>query len=438
MEYRKASFRGAEFEVTSRSWSSGRRNQVHEYPNKDIPYTEDLGKKAESYPVTAFVIGSDYKSKRDALRKACIQEGSGTLIHPDYGTIEVICDSISIKEDYSSQRMAIIELVFIEVGEKAIPETSIDYAGQITSSAGSLTSAAKNSFVSGFSLSDGVEGLTGLLGSISDLCTSSLDNIGTGIGYAEGLASDVQGAMNNIVAASSYALSLKTSAKALLNTPNGLASQIDTVFSAISSLAGGYSGSGASSTKAYSASSTSSSSSSATSASSATVTTNAFKTVRELASKSNASETANTSNDDAKAEKKCMQQIEQLTKQIVVAKEAEVITTIEFASAEDAEVVLDDFLTDVEEVELFEDVEPSSEVMQSLRDLREIVIEYMQNIAMELPRTRSLILNGSLPSLVVAYDLYEDVNRADEIVKKNKIAFPGFIPAGKELKVLTE
>ena len=95
-------------------------------------------------------------------------------------------------------------------------------------------------------------------------------------------------------------------------------------------------------------------------------------------------------------------------------------------------------MTDVEEVELFEDVEPSSEVMQSLRDLREIVIEYMQNIAMELPRTRSLILNGSLPSLVVAYDLYEDVNRADEIVKKNKIAFPGFIPAGKELKVLTE
>jgi len=119
-------------------------------------------------------------------------------------------------------------------------------------------------------------------------------------------------------------------------------------------------------------------------------------------------------------------------------KEAETITKIEFKSAEEAETVLEDFLTDVEEVELFEDVEPSTEVMQGLRNIREIVVEYIQDIVLELPRTQTIKLNGQTPSLALAYDLYEDISRADEIVKKNHIAFPGFIPANKELKVLTE
>lgn len=406
MFYREASFRGVEFKITSRSWSSGRRNQTHEYPNKNIPYTEDLGKKAESYPITAFIIGSDYKDRRDALRKACLEAGPGVLVHPDYGALDVICDSITVKESYDAQQMAVIELQFIEAGEKAIPETSIDYAGQVGSSASKLASSAKDGFAAAFILSEGVEGLTLLLGGISDLCTSGLDNIGTGIGFAEGLTSNIQTAMNKIVDAGSYALSLKNDAKRLLNTPAGLAAQFDAVFSAITSLAGNSS--------------------------------NSFKTVRNLASKSNASESASTSNDDAKAEKKCMQQIEQLTKQLVAAKEAETITSIDFTNAEEAEAVLDDFLTDIEEIELFEEVEPTTEVMQNLRGLREIVIEYVQDIVLELPRTRTIKLNGQMSSLALAYDLYEDVSRADEIVKKNKLPFSGFIPAGKELKVLTE
>lgn len=406
LPYRRASFRGVEFEVTSRSWTSGRRNQVHEYPDKDTPYTEDLGKKYETYPVTAYVIGSDYQSRRDSLRKACLQKGSGTLVHPDYGTVEVACDAISVKEEYNTQRMAVIELTFIEAGEKAIPETTVDFPGKVSTSASNLLSSAKNGFAAAFMVSDGINGLVSLLGNISGLCTSCLDNIGTGVGYVEGLRSDVQGTMNKIVAAASVALDLKNSAKNLLNTPASLAANIDTVFSAIASLCG--------------------------------KSPSSFNTIRNLSSASNASQTASVSNEDARTEKKCMQQIEQMTKQVVVAKEAEAITSIEFSNAEEAETVLNTFLEDTEEVELFEDVEPNPEIMQSLRDLREIVVDYVHEIVLELPRTKTLKLNGTLPSLVLAYDLYEDVDRADEIVKKNQIQFPAFIPAGKELKVLTE
>lgn len=404
--YRKASFRGAEFEVTDRSWSSGRRLQTHEYPNKDTPYTEDLGKKSISYPITAFVIGNDYRDKLKALQDACLTEGPGVLVHPDYGTIEVCCESISVRESHTSRLMATVELTFVEAGEQAIPETSVDFAGNVTSSADDLLASAKQSFAAAFALSEGVEGLTALMGNISDVASSALENIGTGVGFAEGLVSDVQGAMNKIVGVTSFALDLKSSAKQLLNTPSALANQLDTVFSAITSLAG--------------------------------TSPKAFQTVRNLASQSNASENASVGNADARAEKKAMQQIEQLTKQIVVAKEAEVITTIDFENADEAETVLDTFLEDAEAVELFEPVEPSSEVIQSLRGLREIVVEYIREIVLELPRTRTIQLDEQTPSLVVAYDLYEDVSRAEEIVKKNQIPFPAFVPAGKDLKVLSE
>ena len=406
MEFRKASFRGVEFEVTGRSWSSGRRHQLHEYPDKDTPYAEDLGKKAENYPVTAFVIGDDYAAKRDALRKACLQKGPGTLVHPDYGSVSVLCDAISVREELSSQGMAVFELTFVEAGAQAIPETSIDMSDSVLSSASALTDAARNGFVSGFSLSQGVAGLTSLVGNIADVCTSSLNAIGSGLEYAEGLRSDLTGAMNQVVDAVAMANDLKSSAESLLNTPDALAAQLDTVFSVVASMAG--------------------------------TSPDSFNTVRNLTSQSNASATASVSNDDAKAEKLCMQKIEQLTKQVVVAKEAEIITQIEFDNADDASSVLENFVADTEEVELFEDIEPSDEIMQALRTTRENVVEYVREIILELPRMRTIRVPEHMPSRVLAYDLYEDLDRADEIVKKNKIPYPAFVPAGKDLKVLSE
>lgn len=41
------------------------------------------------------------------------------------------------------------------------------------------------------------------------------------------------------------------------------------------------------------------------------------------------------------------------------------------------------------------------------------------------------------PSLAVAYDLYEDVSRAEEIIERNSVRHPGFIPA-EPLKVLSK
>jgi len=54
-----------------------------------------------------------------------------------------------------------------------------------------------------------------------------------------------------------------------------------------------------------------------------------------------------------------------------------------------------------------------------------------------LPRQVALTLPITLPSLVVAYNAYEDASRAEEIVSRNNIRHPGFVPGGRALTVLS-
>lgn len=94
---RKASFNGVSFEVVSSEFNFGRRNITHEYPQRDIPYTEDLGRLKRQFTVTGFIIGTDYiqltkrlintieepKKDSNGIVSAC------KLIHPWLGTLNV-------------------------------------------------------------------------------------------------------------------------------------------------------------------------------------------------------------------------------------------------------------------------------------------------------------------------------------------------------------
>ena len=406
VQYSKASFRGVEFHVDEHDVTGGRRVQNHEYPNRDENYAEDLGKVTTTFSFTAFLIGAKYKEQLDALIDACNKSGAGKLVHPSYGTKNVICTNITPKISSKQGGMATVELTFINAGSKAVPASSIDLGGLLSAAASALTSSASLSFAENWTLSNGVAGLLGLIDGIAEAASSAIDNLSAGIGYAEGMTSDIMATTNKLVDVAAKVVQLKTKAKALLSIPTAIASNLCIVYNAISSLAG--------------------------------KSPQSFKTVQNLAKQSNKSEKASTSNADAIAEKRCMQQIEQLTKQIIVAEEANAILQIEFENSEEANSILDSFLADAEEIELFEDIEPTTEVMTAIRDLREKVIQYMNELVIKLPQTRTITLPEETPSLVLAYDLYEDLDRADEIEKKNKIAFPAFCPANKELKVLTE
>ena len=98
---RPASFRGVPFSVTDAEARIGRRMVLHEYPQRDDPYPEDLGRRARVFVVEAQVVGEDYLTRRDALMRAIEQDGPGELIHPRHGVLKVVVlDHVSVKESH--------------------------------------------------------------------------------------------------------------------------------------------------------------------------------------------------------------------------------------------------------------------------------------------------------------------------------------------------
>lgn len=98
-----ASFRGVEFRVRSENQpTGGRRLIIHEYINSDTVYVEDIGEIPPRFNVDAFVHGSDWLEKRDALVQALNTSGSGRLVLPSFGILEVSALKYSIDQSQTS------------------------------------------------------------------------------------------------------------------------------------------------------------------------------------------------------------------------------------------------------------------------------------------------------------------------------------------------
>jgi prophage DNA circulation protein len=87
---RPASFRGVPFYVETASKSLGRQAVTHLFPNKDWPYHEDLGRAPRKFQLDVLLVGDDILAQVAALEAALETAGPGELIHPYYGTLQVV------------------------------------------------------------------------------------------------------------------------------------------------------------------------------------------------------------------------------------------------------------------------------------------------------------------------------------------------------------
>ena len=149
-----ASFRGAGFVVSDHEAPiAGRRVAVHEYPGRDEPYIEDLGRRTKRWEIEAFVVGDEYAEARDALIEACDMPGPGELVHPYLGSLQVACTACSLVERTREGRMARFTLSFVEAGENRFPTTGADTAATTRSRSSDAISAILDQFSgSGFEL----------------------------------------------------------------------------------------------------------------------------------------------------------------------------------------------------------------------------------------------------------------------------------------------
>ncbi|WP_127958108.1 DNA circularization protein [Serratia microhaemolytica] len=187
-----ASFRGVPFKITDDEATVGRRTQTHEYPNRDKPYTEDLGRATRRDRLSAYVIGDDYQAQRDQLIAAINQGGPGKLVHPQYGELTVCIDGdVTVSHSASDGRMCTLSFNFVEAGELSYPTAGVATGQKLVSSCDAVSDCANDAFSKSFTL-DGLPDFvqTGVLddaGNMMGIATKALDRVNSGLGDASRL-----------------------------------------------------------------------------------------------------------------------------------------------------------------------------------------------------------------------------------------------------------
>jgi prophage DNA circulation protein len=117
-----------------------------------------------------------------------------------------------------------------------------------------------------------------------------------------------------------------------------------------------------------------------------------------------------------------------------LAAEGRVISTMTFTSREDADALklqMNAVFAQVEEA-----VADAMDQMtfQAMVSLHASIMFYLVETARPLPRLLQFAFAAPMPSLVMAYRLYADASRADELREENKVVHPAFeMPKGLAL-----
>lgn len=405
--YRTASFRGVEFKVAGHDADFGRRQVTHEYPQRDEPYTEDLGRKARTFSVDGYLVGADYHLDRDKLVKACEVAGVGELVHPYLGSMDVVCTGLKLRETSAEGRMCQVTLTFTEAGKAQYPSSGNDAVRSITGAANGLKDAAGGSFLSKF-LTKGFPSFV-------------IDAAAARVGGLSGMLQNLP--VNPLAEAQTVAdfflrvRSLASEATALVGSPGDMLEQITGVLSSIGDVFG-------------------------------TRSESVFRLVRSEYSQPYVG-TAQTPS--RKQEMANHEAINSLVQHTVLAEQARVAVlkvddvstlpgggtgTSGYATREEALAARDE-LADAIDVEM-EDPATSTEAFQALTDLRAEVVRGIPSPDQRLPRVASVTLRATQPSLVLSYRLYEDASRGDEIVTRNRARHPGFLTGGQSLEILSD
>lgn len=401
--YRQASFRGVEFFVEAHDAEFGRRQVTHEFPQRDTPFTEDLGRKARTYTVEAYLVGDDYPAQRDQLIGACETGDIGELVHPYLGNLQVVCTGLRLRETNTELRMCRVQMSFVEAGEALFPGNLADPLRAVATAGAGVASAAGTGFLSRF----GTTGFPSFVGEAAAGRLSGFSSFLQGLPLSVGTnAQGVASFFTQVRELADNAVSLVTEPARVLSEVTGIIGSVRSVFST------GAGGALAAIRAAY-------------------VRPSGGLTTTPSRRQDNANDEALC----ALIRRTCL--IEEARFAVAQAQPAEPgADAVTFATREDA-IATRDTITGAIDVEL-EDPTTTSEEYVALAQLRAQVVTNIPSDELRLPRIATVTPPATVPSLVLAYDLYEDAGRSVEIAERNRIPHPGFIPGREPVQVVTD
>lgn len=383
----QGSFRGAPFIVPEHEATFGRRTELHEYPLRDKPYVEDLGRKAREFSLTVFVDGrlttdDDYLAARDALIFELEKAGPGTLIHPYYGSLRVsLTAPVRVSESSREGGRATFTIVCVESGELEFVEAEYSTVVGVQTLADSAEAAAISDFAAFFS----VDNLPDFhLAEIETELTRTLAELEKTVGaVTAAVAAEIRAPYNMGVAILGAVGKISTTVTEPLR---------------------------------------------------------AFKLYRDLFGAGNDSPAVPTTTPAREQQASSTQALHLVVQRAAIVNAARASSAASYASLDDALDARDRLLAaldaQMETVAVLGGASIGDDLFQKFAGLRAAVARDLLIRGGKLPRVRRWTAPASLPALVIAHRLYGDANRDAEIVSRNKIRHPGFVPGGVVLEVL--
>jgi len=383
----KGEFRQVPFLIESHSLSTGRRKADHEFPQRDKSRSEDMGRKIRTFSVEMIVLGDDYFQQRDALLDALEKEGSGELIHPYLGKKQVQVGSVSLSESKGDGRLAKFSVEFTETGEIIFPLADDDALTTTLDQADIVQVDSRSAFEKAFDASNQPAQV------IND-STAKLNQLGDDMDSA--IKKVTEPVANLTFAISNY----KASINDLISKPGELAAKIQGVFDALFNefdedprtgerILGVFIGS--------------------------------FGPFDPIIS-SSASAVQTQKNSDA---------IFNIGQQQGLSVQAKTAVNSDFISANDAISVRDRI---VENFDVQLNVDGlGDDLFQNIQDLQSSLTKALPPLG--LGELIKFTPPKTMPALVIAHDLFHNLEKEAEILEQNDIDHPGFVSGGVEIEV---
>jgi prophage DNA circulation protein len=142
-----ASFGYQEFFCEVNSREGGQRAVTHEFPKKDLPYTEPMGRRAMEFSVRGYCIAypfnsgqtlwqRDYRVPRNALVQVLDAGDPAVLQLPTQAPMWVVCTRYRMTEEERFGGYCVFDMSFVEYGKTENPAPNV--TGQLLASVGVL------------------------------------------------------------------------------------------------------------------------------------------------------------------------------------------------------------------------------------------------------------------------------------------------------------
>jgi prophage DNA circulation protein len=406
--YLEASFRDAVFLVESTSDEGGPRHIIHEFPGRQDAYAEPSGMFPKRFNVEAHLIGSNFEAQLIALEAALEQPGAGRLNHPHRGSKFVAVDGpYRVQRNTRELGMVRVSITFCEAGPALEPRVVLDTAADVQAKVqvafaqnhGRQYSVRGPNFLTraATAILAGPRGVTGTLSRINNRINAAFDHV-----------DDVSRAIT------SFSQEVTT----LLNTPETLALHFQNLVNAVlgAASAAGFDLSRGDKQRNRSRVAAVMSYASALGAFGDTLPVVATPTA--------------TRQQQADMQAALVDLIE--TSGIIGTVNALVAIPLDNTSqAGDVFGTMRDLFSRVLDRGTLDDA-----ASQAMRDLRASFQRHLRSTVAELPQLGRYTPPITVPAIVLAYRLYGDSSRDEEIIERNpSIEHPGFVAGGVELHV---